>query len=45
MLWSWWSANVKDAEPGNKEINIERTEEVLETKPDIIARVVHFVTQ
>jgi Fe-S oxidoreductase len=27
----------KDAEPGNKEINIERTEEVGETKPDIIA--------
>jgi Fe-S oxidoreductase len=27
----------KDAEPGNKEINIERTEEALETKPDIIA--------
>jgi Fe-S oxidoreductase len=26
----------KDAEPGNKEINIERTEEALETKPDII---------
>jgi Fe-S oxidoreductase len=27
----------KDAEPGNKEINIERTEDALETKPDIIA--------
>ncbi|MEC5167172.1 Fe-S oxidoreductase [Flavobacterium sp. PL11] len=27
----------KDAEPGNKEINIERTEEALETKSDIIA--------
>jgi Fe-S oxidoreductase len=27
----------KDAEPGNKEINVERTEEALETKPDIIA--------
>jgi Fe-S oxidoreductase len=27
----------KDAEPGNKEINIERTEDTLETKPDIIA--------
>ena len=27
----------KDAEPGNKEINIERTEQALETKPDIIA--------
>jgi Fe-S oxidoreductase len=27
----------KDAEPGNKEVNIERTEEALETKPDIIA--------
>lgn len=27
----------KDAEPGNKEINIERTEEALEVAPDIIA--------
>lgn len=27
----------KDAELGNKEINIERTEDALETKPDIIA--------
>jgi heterodisulfide reductase subunit D len=27
----------KDAEPGNKEINIERTEQALEVKPDIIA--------
>ena len=27
----------KDAEPGNKEINVERTEEALELKPDIIA--------
>ncbi len=27
----------KDAEPGDKEINIERTEQALETKPDIIA--------
>lgn len=27
----------KDAEPGNKEINIERTEQALESKPDIIA--------
>jgi Fe-S oxidoreductase len=27
----------KDAEPGNKEINVERTEDALETKPDIIA--------
>jgi Fe-S oxidoreductase len=27
----------KDAEPGNKEINIERTEDALETKPNIIA--------
>jgi Fe-S oxidoreductase len=35
----------KDAEPGNKEINIERTEEALETKPDIMYWVVHFVTQ
>jgi Fe-S oxidoreductase len=35
----------KDAEPGNKEINIERTEEALETKPDIIAAGCPFVTQ
>jgi Fe-S oxidoreductase len=27
----------KDAEPGNKEINIERTEDALETQPNIIA--------
>ncbi|MGB3775519.1 MAG: (Fe-S)-binding protein [Leeuwenhoekiella sp.] len=27
----------KDAEPGNKEVNIERTEEALETKPEVIA--------
>jgi Fe-S oxidoreductase len=27
----------KDAEKGNKEINIERTEEALESLPDIIA--------
>jgi Fe-S oxidoreductase len=27
----------KDAEPGNKEVNIERTEQALETKPQIIA--------
>lgn len=27
----------KEPEPGNKDINIERTEEALETKPDVIA--------
>lgn len=27
----------KDAEPGNKEVNIERTEQALETQPEIIA--------
>ncbi|MGB0443466.1 MAG: (Fe-S)-binding protein [Flavobacteriaceae bacterium] len=27
----------KDADPGDKEVNIERTEQALETKPDIIA--------
>ena len=27
----------KEAEPGNKEVNIERTEDALETKPDFIA--------
>ncbi len=32
----------KDAEAGNKEVNIERTEEALETKPDIIAAACPF---
>jgi hypothetical protein len=32
----------KDAENGNKEINIERTEDALETKPEILRRVVLF---
>ncbi|HSD08455.1 (Fe-S)-binding protein [Flavobacterium sp.] len=32
----------KDAEPGNKEINVERTEDALETKPDIIAAACPF---
>jgi Fe-S oxidoreductase len=32
----------KDAEAGNKEINIERTENALETKPDIIAAACPF---
>jgi len=27
----------KEAEPGNKEVNVERTEDALETKPNIIA--------
>lgn len=27
----------KEAEPGNKEVNVERTEEAMETKPDVIA--------
>ena len=27
----------KDSEPGNKEVNIKRTEQALETQPDIIA--------
>ena len=27
----------KEPEPGNKDVNIERTEDALETKPDIIA--------
>ena len=27
----------KEAEKGNKEVNIERTEDALEVKPDIIA--------
>lgn len=27
----------KESEPGNKEINVERTEEILESKPDYIA--------
>jgi Fe-S oxidoreductase len=32
----------KDAEQGDKEINIERTEEALETQPDIIAAACPF---
>ena len=32
----------KDAEQGNKEINIERTEEALENTPDIIAAACPF---
>jgi Fe-S oxidoreductase len=32
----------KDAEPGNKEINIARTEEALETQPDIVAAACPF---
>ena len=32
----------KDAEPGNKEVNIERTEDALETKPEIIAAACPF---
>lgn len=32
----------KEAEPGNKEINIERTEEAMEVKPDVIAAACPF---
>ncbi len=32
----------KDAEPGNKEVNIERTEDALETAPNIIAAACPF---
>ena len=32
----------KDAEQGNKEVNIERTEQALETQPDIIAAACPF---
>ena len=32
----------KDAEAGTKEINIERTEQALETQPDIIAAACPF---
>ena len=32
----------KDAEKGNKEINIERTEQALEVKPEIIAAACPF---
>jgi Fe-S oxidoreductase len=37
MLWSRGAQMFKDAEAGDKEINIERTEDALETKTDIIA--------
>ncbi len=32
----------KDAEAGDKEVNIERTEEAIETQPDIIAAACPF---
>ena len=32
----------KDAESGDKEVNIERTEQALETQPDIVAASCHF---
>ncbi len=32
----------KEPEPGNKDINIERTEEALETKPDVVAAACPF---
>ena len=34
----------KDAEPGNKEVNVERTEEALELQPEIIAAGCPFCT-
>ena len=35
----------KEAEKGNKEINIDRTEEALALKPDVIATGCPFVIQ
>ena len=32
----------KEAEPGNKEVNIERTEDALETKPDVVVTACPF---
>ncbi len=32
----------KEAEPGNKEVNIERTEQAVETRPDIVAAACPF---
>ena len=42
MLWGWRSSMFKDAEAGDKEVNIERTEEAIETQPDIIAAACPF---
>jgi Fe-S oxidoreductase len=32
----------KEAEPGNKEVNIERTEQAIETEPEIVAAACPF---
>ena len=37
MLRAGGAQMFKEAEPGNKEINIERTEQAIDVKPEIIA--------
>ena len=43
MLWSRRRQMFKDAEKGDKEVNIERTEEALETQQTPLLWVARFV--